>query len=418
MRAGNVGGDRHAALQGPVDPAGEATAQGDGLIKRESAIQLKAMAQAALNRPLEAWLTAESGRSLLLRTKLRAMPPSWEELRAWLGRERAGVLALASNRWGTLVMSVGPDEDEPVVFLQRSFGGELQRLLRPRLRADSAEWTNCIFSAVGALSSGLIAPFRDRLRHITANTRILYIIPNDLMFYAPFAALEIEPGLALGEVIPFSIVPSLSVLLADKGGAPPGVTPRCLAVAAGKDLTGADFAPHLRLVASAPWPEPPAELSGEVPTAQAIAAAAPGYDILYVSCHGRVDDAVRDAAKASCLDLAGGTTLTASDVAAWPRVPGLVFLNACQAGRFRASGRSELGGLPGAFISGGSRAIIAPLTHVDPNAAGIIAEAFFRFWFAGHSPAEALRAARLELKARGRPPEEWAAHTMFGSDLR
>jgi CHAT domain-containing protein len=60
--------------------------------------------------------------------------------------------------------------------------------------------------------------------------------------------------------------------------------------------------------------------------------------------------------------------------------------------------------------------VIAPLTHVDPDAAGTIAEVFFRALPAGQSPAEALRQARLVLKARGRPPEEWAAHVMFGVD--
>jgi CHAT domain-containing protein len=401
----------------PDDTAASDIAAGDGLIRRESAILLKAMAQAALHHAAEAWTTAESGRSLMLRTALGAAPPSWEAVRAWLGRERAAVLTLVSNRWGTLAMSCGPGDTEPEAVQFKGFGGkELRQLLQSQRGAGSVEWTRQIFGAAKDLSVGLLAPLADRLRQITADARILYIIPHDLLFYAPFAAMEIEPGVTLAETIPFAIVPSLSVLLARAADPDPHGPGNCLAVAAGKDLTGADFAPHLRLVAAAPWPEPPDELSGEVATAAAVTEAVPHHDILYMSCHGRVDDVVQDVMSASCLALGGETELTARAVEAWSGAPGLVFLNACQAGRFRQSGRTELGGFPGAFIRAGSRTVIAPLTHVDPDAAGTIAEVFFRALPAGQSPAEALRQARLMLKARGRPPEEWAAHVMFGVD--
>ncbi len=57
-------------------------------------------------------------------------------------------------------------------------------------------------------------------------------------------------------------------------------------------------------------------------------------------------------------------------------------------------------------------------THVDPDAVSTMAEAFFRALLAGRSPGEALLDGRLALKAQVRPPEEWAAHVLFGAGRR
>ena len=80
-----------------------------------------------------------------------------------------------------------------------------------------------------------------------------------------------------------------------------------------------------------------------------------------------------------------------------------------------------LGGFPAAFLRAGRRTLIAPLTHVDPHAAGVFAKAFFTAVraapsLAGASAAAALRTARMALRAAGAPPSDWASHTMFGPD--
>jgi hypothetical protein len=427
-------GDLPVALQGfsearsemLVNPAPEALEQGNRLIMTESLAIMRAVVLASLDRPREAWEALEAGRAPLSRARLGVEVPRWAAMRAWLAQEKAAVLSLVPTHWGTLALSAGPDDDEPETVLLRGFGGgDIVRLLRPDLGASSIEWTRWIFAAAAPLSRVLIAPIAERLQAICAAASVLYIAPSDQLFHAPFAALEVRSGLLLDDLAPVAVVPSLwSAMLPHAtenratGSRAPTAPPVGVAVAAGRDLTGAAFAPHLDRVTVAPWPVAPARLVDDAATAAAVAAAGVTANVLHVSCHGFVDDTVRDVASASRLVFGGGTMLTARDMAGWPRVPALTFLNACQAGRFRAPGRTEPGGFPAAVLARGNGALIAPLTHVDPDAAGAVAEAFFRAWIGGETAALALRTARRSVRARRLGPEYWASHTCFGRDRK
>jgi CHAT domain-containing protein len=177
-----------------------------------------------------------------------------------------------------------------------------------------------------------------------------------------------------------------------------------------------EFHRHLPQIAAAPWPKPPVELRDGSATVARVAAEAPQYSVLYFSCHGKVSDDSHDLMAASQLELAEGSLLSARDVATWKLHADLVFLNACQAGRFRLQARSDVNGFVRAFPLAGARSLIAPLIYVDPQMAGDLAGRFFQAWLAGASKAEALRTAQLATRRKD-ASKGWAMYCLVGDFL-
>lgn len=402
------------------DPQGE----GDWLGQRETALLLLAVTLARLGRPRDAWIAAERARSPKLARALDIPDPDWHQIRDVLAARRASVLTVQALRWGTLVLSAAPGEPEPEAFLLPDFrSADMNRLLVRELGDDSDAWNGVLMDAIPGLSAGLGAPLSSRLRVLAANADILYVIPDAALWYAPWAAVEIAPGEPLAELVPFSLLPFARLLPAC---APVTALRRdTLAMAVGQDNDGFAFIGHLDLLAPLMSSHNPTWVRDDAATAEVLQVTRP-HDVLYVSCHGMIDHGTPELDRASQLVLANGP-LSASTLGDWVLGRGLgsgclSFLNACQTGRFRAAGRTELGGFPAAFLRAGRRTLIAPLTHVDPHAAGILAKAFFTEFFdassfGGPSSAAALRKARLTLRNSGAPQSDWAAHTMFGPDV-
>jgi CHAT domain-containing protein len=146
-----------------------------------------------------------------------------------------------------------------------------------------------------------------------------------------------------------------------------------------------------------------------------VAAEAPQHRVLFIASHGVLNPLVQDNMAASQLELAQGL-VSANDVARWNLSADLVFLNACQSGRGRPEGRTQLNGFARAFLSAGANTVIAPLTHVAPQAASDLAESFFRGWLGNLSKAEALQAAQIQLKGKSQC-QEWGAHCLIGDFL-
>ena len=401
------------------DPGGE----GDWLGQRETALLLLAVTLTRLGCPRDAWIAAERARSPKLARALGVAAPAWPALRDALQAQRAAVLTVQALRWGTLVMSAAPGDAEPQAVLLTGFrSADMNRLLVRDLGDDSDAWNGVLMEALPALSAGLAQPLANRLRELAAAADILYLIPDAALWYAPWAGMAVAPSLTLAELVPFSLLPFARLLLA----CPPNVAPRrnTLAMAVGQDNDGFSFTGHLDLLAPLLAPHDPAWLRDGAVDAAALRDARP-RDLLYVSCHGTIDHSTPEVDRASQLMLADGP-LPAAALAGWHLGQGLgaaslTFLNACQTGRFRAAGRTELGGFPAAFLRAGRRTLIAPLTHVDPKVAGALAQAFFTAFLAapvmgGPSAASSLRTARLALRDAGAPTIDWAAYSMFGPD--
>lgn len=409
------------------DAAAAAGAFDNRIREEENLYLIKAWLRAKAGRSVESWDTAERGRSRRLQREIAASSgrPSalpgdatFESIRGWLRSERAAMLSFAATPWGTLALTAGPDDSEPEArILDRFSARELGRLLGSDQSPESETWTGIIFDSIPGLSAGLIHPLLPRLRAITERARVLYITPDSLLYYAPFAALTLDgspAGPTLIDLCPLAIAPSAAILLWCASRRRAAASRDCLAVAVGRDSTGFEFHDHLARIAAAPWPRPPAELRDEAATAATVAARAPQYPVLYFSCHGSISPESRDLMAACQLELAGEPRLTARDVATWKLETELVFLNACQAGRFPLRARSDVNGFVRAFLLAGARSLIAPLIHVDPRAAGDLADGFFRAWLAGTSAAEALRAAQFKARQENPDRKDWAAYYLTG----
>jgi len=400
------------------------------IIDEENFYLLKAFVRAKAGQSTEAWDFAEEGRSGRLKRQIKAakrLPnasledTTFAKTHDWLQSKRAAILSFAATKWGTLALTAGPDDEKPdAQILDKFSSGELNRLLVPdAIGADD----DVILSSevVKKLSAGLIQPLGKRLRAITQSAKVLYIIPDSVLYYAPFAALTLETSLdspTLVDLCPLAYTPSTAILFWSADDRARASSRECLAVAVGRDTTGFEFHDHLPQIAKASWPTPPVELRDEAATVERVTAQAPRYPVLYFSCHGTASGAsgkLRDPMAASQLELAGEKPfLSARDVAEWKLCANLVFLNACQSGRFRQKARSDVNGFVRAFLLAGAASLIAPLIHVEPRAAGDFAEEFFRAWVAGASASEALRAAQFAARQKDPQSKQWATYCLTG----
>jgi tetratricopeptide (TPR) repeat protein len=109
----------------------------------------------------------------------------------------------------------------------------------------------------------------------------------------------------------------------------------------------------------------------------------------------------------STLPLAGSGALAVGDILALERAPRFALLSGCETGRASTEAAEALG-LAHAFLSRGSRAVVAATRRVGDEPAAALVQRFYRSWVAGAPPAEALRQAQLALhQADGHA--DWAA---------
>ncbi len=139
------------------------------------------------------------------------------------------------------------------------------------------------------------------------------------------------------------------------------------------------------------------------------------YDAIHFAGHAWFD---ADAPAASGILCAGGRVLSGSDLAAMDSVPALVFFNACESGRLRATvnplrqlDRSV--GFAEAFLRGGVANFIGTWWPVSDNAASAFAATLYRDLAKGRSIGNALNAARAAVRAL--PSADWANYLHYGS---
>lgn len=103
------------------------------------------------------------------------------------------------------------------------------------------------------------------------------------------------------------------------------------------------------------------------------------------------------------------------EIAALDLSVGLTVLSACRTAIQDEQGRA-LSSLSGAFLAAGSAAVLATLWDVDDHASAVFMEQFYYFLGRGSAPAEALRRAKLRLRADPDwdRPSVWAAYVLSG----
>lgn len=96
----------------------------------------------------------------------------------------------------------------------------------------------------------------------------------------------------------------------------------------------------------------------------------------------------------------------------------LVVLSACDTGLGALVAGEGVVGLPSAFLSAGTRAVILTLWSVADESAADFMPRFYRRLKAGKSPAEALRETKLEFARSKGPwssPRHWAPYVLYGA---
>ena len=139
------------------------------------------------------------------------------------------------------------------------------------------------------------------------------------------------------------------------------------------------------------------------------------YDAIHFAGHAWFDAAAPASSGILC---AGGRVLSGADLAAMDSVPALVFFNACESGRLRATvnplrqlDRSV--GFAEAFLRGGVANFIGTWWPVGDDAAAAFADALYRDLARGESIGAALNVARAAVRAL--PSADWANYLHYGS---
>ncbi len=307
---------------------------------------------------------------------------------------------------------------------------------------------------VQELSRALLEPLADRLDQF----RRLVLVVDAPLERLPFEVLRHpRTGRWLIESHEISYLPSFSVLasLRQRSGAPAGpagltssacppASSELLAMgdpilasrderwpAGATDPRSADEALALqRLPATAAEVESIAGLYpvgattvalGPEATRERFLAEAAAHRVIHVASHARSDAEAPERSKIalSCVDAVGQVPAEScdiyfEDIVALDLCGRIVVASACET----AGGRSLAGegvlGLPRAFLHAGASTVVASLWRVADGPTAELMRTFHRQLREGTAPAAALRQAKLERIAAGRPASEWAAFLLFG----
>jgi tetratricopeptide (TPR) repeat protein len=160
-------------------------------------------------------------------------------------------------------------------------------------------------------------------------------------------------------------------------------------------------------------------LDGAAATPAAVLdALARGADVVHLAAHTILDD--RPGGRAAILlapDPAHPDgTLGAAELARLDLNVGLAVLASCRSGLGPGESGHALHSVAGGFLAAGAGSVVATLWDVDDAATAAMMEQLYHGLAAGLAPAEALRAAKLRLRATPGwdDPSRWAAFVVYG----
>jgi CHAT domain-containing protein len=273
------------------------------------------------------------------------------------------------------------------------------------LRRHAARLATRVQDHAQALYRQLWAP----LLPLLGGRQRIVVVPHRELHYLPFAALH-DGRHWLVQTHTLSQAASASVWLAGQTQAARPALARAQVLAfgvGGEQLP--QVAQELAAVAAVHGDRAALRLDSQA-TLAALAAEAPGADVLHLACHGRFR---ADNPAFSFLQLGDGP-LTLQDVRALRLQARLVLLSACETGLSRVAPGDELLGLVRAFTLAGARAVLASLWPVDDGATALLLADVHQALRDGAAPAQALQQAQAAAAAAGEHPFHWAAFTLHG----
>ena len=352
-----------------------------------------------------------SGSPLALADVQKLLPPDTTLVSYYLTPDRALAFVVSEKELHVVELPVTPAQLREAVAASRQ-SLLAQDAVPPQKLTELYGW--------------LIAPIRN---HLT--TRVVGIVPHDVLHYLPFGALPSPPGRGKGQrylsddFVLFTL-PSASTLpfVQDKTAgrdADASVSP-ILAAAFGR----AEGLPPLRFaeqegreIAGLYGVEP---LVGSAATESAFREQAGRARLIHVAAHGQLNAANPLFSRLVLApDQANDGSLEVHEVYGLDlRNADLVTLSACQTQLGVRSGGDDLVGLSRAFIAGaGVPTVVASLWSVDDEATAALMRAFYAGMRSGLGKAEALQAAQTAVRTDKAHPEwaqpyYWAAFTLTG----
>ena len=358
-----------------------------------------------------AWEAAERARTWLP-TEARAVPAKSLTLSEAQARipDRTAVLYFALTDGQLHVWSIGRS-----AFDHQSTPapkGSVERLV-DAFRSSHASGT------VGLeLRRLLIDPVAQGL----TDAETLVVVPDGPLHLVPFSAL---PGLRNRFLVEeHALVVAQSLATALRSTSPPSAN-QWTATAIGNPTLDRNKHPALadlpnagieaRMVANK-YGDRGQLITGPEATADRVLARMAGSRVIHVASHAVVN---RSNPGLSALVLAGGSTITAHEIAAASfDKTHLVVLAACQSADGQLTRNGPLG-LATAFLQAGVKAVVAGYWVVEDAAALELFRAFYDHYRENGNQVEALRQAQLALLHSGNPslnsPRQWAAFAAFGN---
>ena len=326
---------------------------------------------------------------------------------------------LAYHIIGEEILAFVVRRDAIKVFRKLGQAAEVQGLVRrlsgmlDRMRAGAAFNKHHIASLelslrrlLTTLYQRVMAPLADYLAETALLSPQLTIIPHGFLHQLPFHAL-FDGQDYLIEHWEIAYAPSANIYLhcQQRPSTPPnkalilGVSDPSIPAVAAEVNAVAGHLPQAQF------------LIDEEATITSFQTHAADCDLLHLACHGlyRADNPLF-----SALKLYDGW-LTATEAMQLRLRDALVTLSACESGRSQVAGGDELLGLLRAFLSAGAATVVVSLWLVqDDTTARLMANWYEQLQEQGLSPAAALRAAQLNLKADYPHPYYWAPFITVG----
>ena len=293
---------------------------------------------------------------------------------------------------------------------------EMVRLFRDQI-SDSGTGPGVGWEAASRqLYDGLVAPIREAL---PASIEHLHLVPEGVLHYLPFAALQDEDGTFLVERFSLSVTPSASVLQICRSRNTDGLWRSILAVADPDGHLPGSRA-EARAIASIPSVRA-RTLIGPEATQEAFEALAETWaDIVHIATHGRF---VSHAPWSSYLEL-HGDVLSADEIGHLRLNAYLVTLSACEtalSGGYTSDvpPGDEWVGLNQAFLAAGTPTVMASLWPIDDTVSSDFMISFYEKLIDANGKSKAL--AQVQRKAlrsaEAGHPFYWAAFTVIGDPL-